>query len=136
MRNAEEHGQQVALVKWAYMTRVPPASDVREGAKVGHYLFAIPNGGQRTKAGGARLKAEGVKAGVFDLFLPLRRIGAAGLWVEMKSRTGRLSVAQEDWLLMMDQAGYRTAVCRNWTEAVTAICSYLEMPDPLARMRD
>lgn len=64
------------------------------------WLHAIPNGGYRDKATAGKLKAEGVKRGVSDMFLPLPMKGPivggsyqgqelqtftyAGLYVEMK----------------------------------------------------
>ena len=56
-------------------------------------IFAIPNGGQRNAATGARLKAEGVVPGVPDLFIP-----AWGLFIEMKTLTGKVSLEQKAML--------------------------------------
>ena len=56
-------------------------------------ILAIPNGSQRSRTTGARLKAEGVVAGVPDLLIP-----AWNLWVEMKRADGgAVSAAQKDW---------------------------------------
>lgn len=54
---ADEHAEQVALCRWwaMYARRIGVAESL---------LFAIPNGGRRDKTTGARLKAEGVRAGV------------------------------------------------------------------------
>ena len=51
-------------------------------------LYHIPNGGSRHKAEAGRLKAEGVKAGVPDLCLPVARGGFHGLYVELKRERG------------------------------------------------
>lgn len=41
-------------------------------------LYHVPNGGSRKKAEAGRFRAEGVKAGVPDLCLPVARGGAQG----------------------------------------------------------
>lgn len=60
-----EAEEQATLFSWAAMKRGKyPELDL---------LFHIPNGGSRGKAEAARFKAEGVKPGVPDLFLPVAR---------------------------------------------------------------
>src|SRR5262245_64718583 len=46
--------------------------------------FAIPNGGARDVITAGRLKAEGVRAGVPDVCLPVARAGYHGLFLEVK----------------------------------------------------
>lgn len=144
-----EHLHQKALIEWAYRTRIPAASDVKPGSMVGDYLFAIPNGGKRAKVtrtgkGGktvtyspeaARLKAEGVKPGVSDLMLPLRRKGCAGLWLEMKAPGERPTDLQLAWIDRMEQAGYLATWRDDWLEAAGVICRYLGIPEPFHRIR-
>jgi VRR-NUC domain len=57
-------------------------------------VFAIPNGGYRTKAEAARLKWTGVVAGVPDLCVlaPVGRV----FFLEVKTAVGRLSDAQRE----------------------------------------
>lgn len=47
-------------------------------------LYHVPNGGSRKKSEAGRFKAEGVKAGVPDLCLPVARGGYHGLYIELK----------------------------------------------------
>lgn len=100
-------------------------------------IFAIPNGGHRHKATAARLKAEGVRAGVPDIFVavpvslsPLRAGVVPGLFIEMKRGGGGLSAPQNTWLNNLHWQGYRTAVCYSAAEAWGVICEYLEIPLP------
>ena len=51
-------------------------------------LHAIPNGGKRNPREAANLKAQGVKAGVPDICLPVPRGGCASLYIELKRRQG------------------------------------------------
>jgi len=96
-----EHLEQVRLVSW-FRRQWP---DVR--------IFAIPNGGGRSIAQGASLKAEGVTAGVPDLFVP-----AWGLWVEMKKATGgTVSPAQKDWIAYLKGIGHQVIIGRGFEDA-------------------
>ncbi len=90
-------------------------------------LYAIPNGGARDAVTGARMKAEGVKAGVPDLFLPVARCGYHGLFVEMKRRDGgKVSPAQRLWIERLTEQGYLVAVCHGRDAAERVIVTYLE----------
>jgi hypothetical protein len=76
-----EHEEQRNFVRW-FRLQYP-----------GVRIFAIPNGGQRSRTTGAKLKAEGVMAGVPDLYVP-----SWNLWIEMKrEERGVLSPFQKDW---------------------------------------
>jgi hypothetical protein len=64
-------------------------------------------------AQGAALKAEGVTAGVPDLFVP-----AWGLWVEMKKATGGIvSPAQRDWIAYLEGIGHAVIIGRGFEDA-------------------
>lgn len=129
--NIEEQ-HQAALINWATFAPMPELCNVEPGSKVADYLFAIPNGGGRSKAEAGRLKAQGVKAGVWDLMFPVPVHGLPGLWIEMKRpespgrEKGRVSKEQIDWGRKMTRAGYATVVCWDWESARRAIEAYLE----------
>lgn len=113
-----EHEEQVSLFRWA-------------GFAAGRWpelalMHAIPNGGHRNKVTAAKLKAEGVKAGVPDVFLPVPRGQWHGLYIEMKTPTGRVRKNQKQWLRRLHGQGYQVAVCRNWYAAKTLITDYME----------
>lgn len=122
----EEAEHQATLCAWAAHYRMPDSPDVEPGAHLSDYLYAIPNGGRRNKLEAARMKGEGVKAGVSDLHLPIARQGYAGLWLEMKADAGRETPEQRAWRLRMTRAGHRAVVCRGWAAAMTEIRNYLE----------
>ena len=76
-------------------------------------IIAIPNGGQRSIATAARLKAEGVSAGVPDLFIPAWRV-----WIEMKrEKGGTVSADQKEWIAYLTECGYRCFVARGAEDA-------------------
>ena len=116
---AEEHDEQAALCRsWALYAR---GRGIPE-----NLLFAIPNGGRRDAVTGARLKAEGVRAGIPDLFLAVPRGQWAGLFIEMKRRRGgRVSSEQEAMLACLAESGYGVSVCKGWDEARAALEAYM-----------
>ena len=114
-----EGEEQALLFSWAAMS-------LRKYPEL-RLLFHIPNGGKRGKAEAARFKAEGVKAGVPDLFLPVARGKYHGLFIELKRyKGGRLSEFQRSWLLRLELQGYRAEVAHGWKEAAEIIKNYLE----------
>ena len=88
--------------------------------------FHIANGGSRGKAEAARFKAEGVKPGVPDLFLPVARGPHHGLFIEMKrQKGGRVSEEQKAWIAALAAQGYLAQVCHGWMEAAALLENYL-----------
>ncbi len=116
-RHNEEHRLQVALFKWAAY-----ASARHPGLKL---MFAIPNGGARDAVTGAMLKAEGVKAGVPDIFLPLPAGGYHGLFIELKTAQGRPSPEQREWLMRLRHRGYAAVLCQGLDAAVDTLTRYV-----------
>lgn len=113
-----EHQHQVVVATWALLhQRKYPALEC---------LFAIPNGGKRDVRVAAKLKLEGVKAGVLDLQLPVPMHGWAGLWVEMKHGKNDLTPAQRRWAAAMSEVGHLVAVCWSADWAIRIIEDYLE----------
>lgn len=91
-------------------------------------LFHIPNGGSRSKSEAGRFKAEGVKAGVPDLLLPVARGDKHGLFIELKRQAGgRVRPEQKVWLEKLREQGYEAVVCRGWEGAAEALLKYLEV---------
>lgn len=118
VKSGSESSEQQALFCWAALaaTEYPALSR----------LFAIPNGGFRFKREAARLKAEGVRAGVPDVLLPLPKFKWAGLFIEMKKkRVGRVQDNQSEWIAYLNSAGYLAVVCYGWEEARDTILTYL-----------
>ncbi len=93
-------------------------------------LHHIPNGGQRDKAVAAKLKAEGVKAGVPDLCLPVPRGKYHGLYIEMKAIGGSPTQEQKAWIAALTEQGYAAQVCVGFEEAKETIEQYLRLPKP------
>lgn len=90
-------------------------------------MFHVPNGGKRTKSEAARLKRQGVKAGVPDIFLPVPRGRYNGLWIELKSGRNTATSKQKEWIKRLREQGYAAEVCVGWECAVMAIETYLDI---------
>lgn len=113
-----EAQEQTALFEWARLMegRYPELA----------LLHAIPNGGSRHPVEAMHLKAQGVKAGIPDIFLPVARRGFHGLYIEMKRRKGgRVSVEQKRMILALNEQGYKAVVCAGWEQAKAHIEWYL-----------
>ena len=91
-------------------------------------LFAVPNGGGRSRIEAALLKAEGVVAGVADMLLLVPSMGYAGLCIEFKAATkaAHQSEAQKNWERLINKHGaYKYTVVRTFEEFRTLMCNYL-----------
>ncbi len=90
-------------------------------------LFHIPNGGRRGKAEAARFKAQGVKAGVPDLCLPVPRGPYHALYIELKRETGgTASAAQAGWIERLKYYGNFAVICHGWESAKNVILWYMK----------
>lgn len=88
--------------------------------------YHCPNGGSRNAIEAARLKAQGVKAGVPDIFLPCARGEWHGLYIELKRRKGgRVSEEQREMIRLLIEQKYKAVVCYGWEEAKTVIVEYM-----------
>jgi hypothetical protein len=113
----EEHQLQCACVQW-FKLQFPAMR---------HNLFAVPNGGRRDRITGARLKAEGVKAGVADLILLRRNSQYGALLIELKTPRGSQSQAQRDWQKAIEKDGYKYVVVRSVQAFIQTINDYLDL---------
>ncbi|WP_342343337.1 VRR-NUC domain-containing protein [Ruminiclostridium herbifermentans] len=115
---ASESVEQIYLFRWATLSSgAMPELDL---------MYHIPNGGKRDIATAKRLKAEGVKAGVPDICLPVPRGVYHGLYIELKAGENKTTRKQNEWLEALDNNGYFTAVCYGWEEASKVITNYLK----------
>ena len=173
-KSNSEHGHQRALFAWLNMAErygfdvawdekayasIAYAGEMVHGIMSGEgydpsvpelkWCHAIPNGGLREARTAAMLKAEGVKRGIPDVFLPVpmwatvapgglmnppqRCITYAGLYVEMKrpkseeqGRAGTTSGEQDEAIAWLRHSGYAVSVCFTWDAAAREIQSYIE----------
>jgi hypothetical protein len=113
-----EHEQQVLLFQWVFENE-PKIPELR-------WLFAVPNWiGVRTAKQGARLKAEGRRVGVLDIWWPLRRGSWPGLVIEMKIAPNKPTKEQRDWIDHLREEGWSVEVAYSADEAKQSIIDYL-----------
>jgi hypothetical protein len=113
-----EHKHQAALIRWS---NIKALTDWRFGL-----LYAIPNAGKRSRFMAARAKAEGLRAGMPDLCLPIHTKNYGALYIEMKERVaGRLESHQQVMHRMLRESGNYVIVCMSWDDAKSAIEEYL-----------
>lgn len=122
----DREGQEQAALMQELQLRYPEAYAL---------IYHVPNGGHRVKAVAAKLKGQGVKAGVPDLVLPMARGGWFGLYIEFKARPpfdAPVSPSQDAYLQALHRQGYLAIVCRGSIDAVEAIRAYLLQPATVA----
>lgn len=114
-----EHTEQVLLMQWWALAH-------QQFGIPEQLLFAIPNGGERNIIVAARMKKEGVRAGVPDLFLAVPSGECHGLFIEMKKpKGGRVSDAQKGCIGLLNETGYKAVVCNGCDAAIKEIMGYL-----------
>ena len=116
-RNAQpEAAEQENVIKWA-----------RDNEKTYPFLWMLHsslNGVKLSKIQAGKAKASGMLSGVPDLFLPVPRGSFCGLYIEMKSATGRIMPSQSRYLSAVSDFGYSAVVCYSANEAIKTIENY------------
>lgn len=151
-KSGSEHGHQTALFAYLAVARLH-GWDIAdawadgwklEDAKAGlnivpipalDWIHAIHNQGHGDRIRGANAKAEGVRKGIADIFLPWPVAAWHGLYIEMKkpaerpkkeTSKGGVSDEQQSFGTYSKNVGYGWIVCYSWEDAVSAIRSYIE----------
>lgn len=116
-----EHEEQAALIR-----RVRDHEDQIPQLEL---LYSNANGGYRTRGTAMKMKAEGTKPGIPDLFLPVARGPYHGLYIEMKAtKGGSLTKAQKAVIPLLEEQGYRVEVCKGMEKAWGVLMDYLKTP--------
>lgn len=130
-KSGTEAAHQTALFAWATL-------QMKEYPEL-KWMHHIPNGGARgndkrsAMIRGAQLKQQGVKIGVADIFLPIKRGEYSGLYIEMKKpdqkpkRDGKGGVSdeQQEFGDFVKTQSFGWCVCYSWDEAADLIIQYL-----------
>lgn len=109
-----EHQEQLLVMNFA-----------RQHPEIASRIYAIPNGGMRNAIIAMKMKAEGQKKGMPDLCLPLPKKGFHGLYIELKTKTGRLSPEQKKVISQLNSDGFKAVVCFGHEEAIGEIKNYV-----------
>jgi hypothetical protein len=120
-KTIDREGQEQAALLTELRIRMPEVADL---------IFHVPNGGHRAKAVAAKLKAQGVKAGIPDLVLPMARGGFFGLYIEFKAtppNDAAISDSQHERIRKLNAQGYLAVVCRGHFDTMEQIRAYLRL---------
>ena len=128
----EEHTEQAKLMLFVtnYLMHEYP---------ILRWLHAIPNGlsfagldsGTRGKIT-TQMTSEGCKSGVCDLFLPVRSGEYSGLYIEMKSETGKIEPKQKEFIAFVREQGFKAVVPRSADKALREIVLYCGLPENIS----
>ena len=114
----KEHNEQVIVIKYCDLKKIP--------------IFAIPNGSNKSRTAQRNFKAEGLRAGVPDLFIPVPSIKYHGLFIEMKRVKGSVtSKEQKEWIALLNKQGYKAVICKGAAVAISEIENYFKENDGL-----
>lgn len=150
-KSGTEHGHQAALFAWCAVARIhgfdvadawaaggklpAPNPDAPPKVPALEWFHAIHNQGHGDKIRGANAKAEGVRKGIADTFLPYPVANWHGLYIEMKKPTekpksdtakGGVSDEQSKFGAHCNSVGYGWIVCYSWREAADTLRRYIE----------
>ena len=92
----------------------------------GVLCYANVNGQMRS----GQAMEPGLRKGVPDIYVATMRGTFGGLYLELKTRKGRLSKAQHAWIDALKREGYCVIVARSLDDAITATEQYLSMDAP------
>jgi hypothetical protein len=120
VRLTDEHTEQSLLFAWSAVA----AGSRPELAS----LHSIPNFARVSPRWGAWMKAEGKRAGVPDVHLPVARGPYSSLYIELKVAPNKVSPEQLVWHDRLRALGNRVEVCWSWIEARETIERYLDSP--------
>src|SRR5690554_1565427 len=89
----------------------------------------IPNERKQKPIWGYILNLMGLLKGASDLFIAEARGGYHGLFIEVKTKKGRLTESQKEFLNNVYQAGYKAEVAFGADELIKIIKEYLDMAE-------
>lgn len=120
-----EHEEQAALFRWFHF--------VATAYRIPEILlaYAVPNAAKRGRKLSAYMKAEGLKAGVPDVVIPIPNHLYHGLYIEMKRIDGGqgLSEDQEHYIKNLNDLGYLAVRCNGYVEARQVVMDYLRIKE-------
>lgn len=90
-------------------------------------FIRIENARKCTPGLGAKLKRLGVRKGVSDIFIPRANKSFHGLFIELKTLTGRPTKEQINFLIQMIDEGYQAMVCYGAEQAIKEIKKFYEL---------
>lgn len=91
-------------------------------------IHHVENERRCTPQQGSRRKRKGVRAGIPDIVAPIPSGDFHGLYIEMKTEKGKLSVEQERMIRLLHGLGYCVRVAYSAKQAIDILEAYLKAP--------
>jgi hypothetical protein len=126
-----EHQEQTTFFDWVRLERESaPNTQVRKALKL---CYAVPNGASMKDSQRVRMCREGMTKGILDINLDwpdalegyFEDAHYSGLRIEMKFGKNRLTKEQKEKKSLLEEAGFKVAVCYSAVEAIRAVFEYL-----------
>jgi len=127
---SDEMALQISVFMWSALP------DIRELYPELKFLFSVPNGMYTNKIQAGKFRAAGMKSGVPDMFLPVKRGEFSGLWIELKrpktdeKRQGQATPEQKIWIDFLKAQGYGAIICYGFEETIAVLQEYLNYKKP------
>ena len=90
------------------------------------HTLHIGNERKSTPYAGAIMKRMGILKGASDIFMAWPSKGYHGMFIEVKSKTGRLTPEQKEFLKRMGIKGYFVEVCYGAEQIIDTMKYYLQ----------
>jgi hypothetical protein len=117
-----EQQHQEELFSWA-------SKEIEKGRESLRLLGSIPNGARALRWNAInRYDEMGYRSGMPDVYFLLPAAPYHGLFIELKSLKPTITVSKKQikMLGLLEEKGYKTAVCRGFEEAIRVINNYEE----------
>jgi hypothetical protein len=113
-----EYEEQVTVFSWIDMMKIQ-----KPELRLAH---ASLNGARLTIGQAVKMKKAGMRAGVPDILIPIKRGPHSGLFIELKRIGGKKpDPKQEEWLKALSEQGFDCKCCFGSEAAIRCIESYL-----------
>lgn len=113
----QEHYDQVTIFDYFH----------RHDLQIYDHLYAIPNGGHRSKKTAAAMEAEGAKRGYPDMGLEIAAGVYHGMRIEQKHGKRKPSEEQARWLRRLSSMGYYVVLSFSPDETISIIKRYVAL---------
>lgn len=110
-----ESNEQIAAMDWLRA----------QHPKIAEHTLHIGNERKATYYMGYIMKRMGVLKGASDLFMAYPAGGFHGLFIEVKSKTGRPTAEQKAFIDRMRSVGYRAEICYGAEEVINTMKEYI-----------
>ena len=110
-----ESNEQIAAMDWLRA----------QHPNIALHTLHIGNERKASYYAGYIMKRMGVLKGASDLFMAWPSGGFHGLFIEVKSKTGRPSAEQKAFLQRMKDVGYRAEICYGAEEVISTMKDYI-----------